>query len=102
MIWTRRVLLVLPFAIALVLNILIKVLDRDARLQHIAGLAFLFATPWGWLLDRGWPIHFQSRLADQMIVYVVILWGPALLYSACVWLLFLPLSFRQKVTRRSL
>jgi hypothetical protein len=97
MVWTKRFLLALPFAIAAVLNALMLVADRlHIRSEHIAGYGFLFATPWAWLIDYIWfglldilwrgTIHSYSCASSMG--YVAILWIPALLYSTCLWLLF--------------
>jgi hypothetical protein len=81
MFWTRRLLLLLPFAVAAVLTVLVSLADRlHLNLDHIARYGFLFAMPWAWLLDRGWFRGFHTL--------IVILWIPALLYSSCLWLLF--------------
>lgn len=83
MAWARRLVLALPFAIAAVLNVLVKIArPLHWRSEHIAGYCFLFATPWGWLLDRGWLGSFASRW-----LVLLLLWIPALLYSGCLWLL---------------
>jgi hypothetical protein len=93
--WPKRLLLVSPFAVAAVLTALIIIADRlHLRSEHIAGFAFLFGTPWAWLLDRGWVGSIQSRWAESLISYAVILWIPALLYSACVWLLLHGLGYK--------
>jgi hypothetical protein len=55
--------------------------------QHIAGLAFLFGTPWAWLLEHDWFGNRHSLWLDHLIAYAVILWVPAVLYSASLWLL---------------
>ena len=64
MIWLRRILLTVPFAIAAVLNVLVLSADRlHLHREHVAGLGFLFGAPWAWLLDRGWVPdyhHLQS------------------------------------------
>jgi len=87
MIWIKRLLPALPFAIAVVLTVLMSIADRF-RLseEHIAGSGFLFATPWAWLLDHDWFGHVHSRRLEAVIVYATILWIPALLYSGCFWL----------------
>jgi hypothetical protein len=81
MFWTRRVLLSLPFAVAAVLTVLVTFADRlHLNLERVAGYGLLFATPWAWLLNRGWFSGFHPL--------IVVLWIPALLYSGCVWLFF--------------
>jgi len=94
--WIRRFLITLPFAIAAVLNVLLIAADRlNLNRQHVAGYGFLFATPWGWLLDRGWFPHIHNRPLMALIGYALFLWIPAALYSGCLWLLFFGLGFRR-------
>ena len=89
MVWTKRFLLALPFAIAAALNVLMLVADRfHLRSEHIAGYGFLFGTPWAWLLDHGWFGGARSRWLIALEVYLVVLWIPAALYSCCIWLVF--------------
>lgn len=86
-IWTKQMLLALPFAVAGLLTVLAIFADRlSLNLERIAGYAFLFGTPWAWLLDRAW-------FGATLISYAAILWIPALLYSCCLWLLFRGLEF---------
>jgi hypothetical protein len=85
----------LPFAVAAILN----TLEAIARPMHwyserFDGYCFLFATPWAWLLDRGWFGTTHNSLLDSILAAVVIIWISALLYSACIWLLFRLLGFR--------
>ena len=88
MTWLRRILLALPFAMAMVLTVLISSADRlHLRSERIAGYGFLFGTPWAWLLDHDWFGNVHSRWVESLISYAVILWIPALLYFACLWLL---------------
>jgi hypothetical protein len=88
MTWARRILLAVPFALATVLTVLISCADRlHLRGQRMAGYGFAFGTPWAWLLDRGWLGDVHSRFLQMLSVYAVILWIPAILYSACLWLL---------------
>ena len=95
MIWTKRLLLASPFAVAAALTALMIVADRfHLRSKHIAGFAFLFGAPWAWLLDHDWFGNLHSRWAESLITYAVILWIPALLYSACLWLILRGLGFR--------
>jgi len=94
MIWTRRILVTLPFAIAAVLNVLMNVADRfQMRREHIAGYGFLFFTPWTWVLDRDWFGKVRTPWLEALITYAIILWLPALLYSGCLWLLIRALRF---------
>ena len=93
--WSKRLLLASPFAVAVALTVLMIVVDRlHLRSEHIAGFAFLFGAPWAWLLDHDWFGNLHSRWAESLITYAVILWIPALLYSACLWLILRGLGFR--------
>jgi len=93
MAWFRRILLTVPFAIAAVLNVLILNADRfHFHREHIAGYVFLFGTPWAWLLDRGWGPDYHHHRMQLLFGYAILLWIPALLYSGCLWLLFLGLA----------
>jgi hypothetical protein len=90
MIWVKRILLSLPFALAAGLTVLISFSDRlHLRAERIAGYGFAFGTPWAWLLDHDWFGNLHSRWVESLITYAVLLWVPALLYSACLWLLLL-------------
>lgn len=90
----RRALLLLPFAVAGLLNVLVIVArPLHWRTQHFAAYFFLFGTPWAWLLDRGWIGSVHSRWAMALAGYAVLLWIPALLYSGCLWLLMRILGF---------
>ena len=94
MAWTRRALLTVPLLIAALLNVLLIVArPLHWRSEHIAGYGFLFLTPWAWLLDRGWFDTVNSKWLENLIAYLLILWTPALLYSACFWLLFRAAQF---------
>jgi hypothetical protein len=95
MIWARRILLAVPFATATVLTVLISFSDRlHLRSERMAGYGFAFGTPWAWLLDHDWFGNVHSRWVESLIIYAVLLWIPALLYSACLWLLLRVLGFR--------
>jgi hypothetical protein len=88
MAWTKRLVLALPFAVAAVLNVLVKIArPLHWRSEHSAGYCFLFGAPWGWLLDHGWFATFASRWLE-----LILLWIPALLYSACLWLMMRALA----------
>jgi hypothetical protein len=83
-----RAMLALPFLVAGLLNVLLIVArPLHWRSEHIEAYVFSFSTPWAWLLDRGWFPRVNSRWLETLIVYLVILWIPALLYSVCFWLL---------------
>jgi hypothetical protein len=46
MIWAKRILLTVPFAVAAVLTVLLTFADRlHIRPQRVAGYSFLFLTP---------------------------------------------------------
>ena len=101
MAWFRRILLTLPFAVAAALTILMQNADRLHLIpERIAGYGFAFGTPWAWLLDRGWVPDYHHHTLQLMLGYAVILWIPALLYSGCLWLLFLGFARLRTVTSR--
>ena len=88
MIWLRRFVVALPFAVAAVLTVFTAFADRlHLRLEKVAGYGFLFFYPWAWLLDHDWFGHSHIRWVQSLIAYTVILWLPAILYSACLALL---------------
>jgi hypothetical protein len=84
----KRLLMALPFAIATLLTVLL-VLARPLHwhTEHVAVYCFVFAAPWVWLIERGWFGDVHSRWAQAVVGYTLLLWIPALLYSACLWLL---------------
>jgi hypothetical protein len=99
-IWVRRVVLAIPFAVACLLTVLVNIArPLHWRSEHIAGYCFLFATPWGWLLDRGWFGGVSIRWLNIVLAHMVLLWGPALLYSGCLWLLLRALRFGRRSPR---
>jgi len=78
-----------PFVIAAVLNVLMLYAGRlHLRGEYVAGYGFLFGTPWAWLLDRGWVPDYHHHGMQLLFGYAIILWIPPLLYSGCLWLLF--------------
>ena len=98
--WADRLLIALPFVIAGVLNVLSISASRfHLHSEDFAGYGFLFATPWAWLVDRGWFENVHSRSLELFIGYALILWIPATLYSACLWLLVV--GIRRLATRRA-
>ena len=102
MVWLRRLLLTIPFVIAAVLNTLMFVADRfHLNGQRIAGYGFLFGTPWAWLVDRFFwhPSLIYHRQLALVVGTIAILWVPAALYSACLWLLLR--GFRYAADSRS-
>ena len=93
MIWFKRLLIILPFVMAVFLNILVlisKLLHLNN--QHIEGYGFLFGAPWGWLTDRGWFEDVHIKWIKQLVIYLIILWIPACLYSGSIWLGFKTVS----------
>ncbi len=98
--WIKRLLLAAPFIVALVLNMLMVRAEHFhlyRESQHIAGYGFLFSTPWSWLIDSIWfglfdslwRQHVRAQWLTSSMGYVAILWIPAALYSASLWLLLL-------------
>ncbi len=86
----RLIVLATPFVIAFALNVLVLASDHlTLRREHIAGLCFLFGTPWAWLLDQGW----FGNVNNQFAFFAVILWVPAMLYSASLWILVCAVRF---------
>ena len=90
--WIKRLLLAAPFIVAFLLNALMVRADhlhlyREG--EHMAGYGFLFATPWGWVVDHLWPgfLHIHNRWMRDSLGYLALLWIPAALYSASLWLL---------------
>lgn len=89
----RLVLLLLPFLVAALLNVLS---DSD-RIEH---LAMLFYTPWAWLLDSAInPVLVPKML--PLFLYIFILWIPAFLYSACIGIILLAASYAKNRASRS-
>lgn len=83
----RRLVIASPFAVASVLNLVSLVTHRlHWNPQHIAGYGFLFAAPWGWLID-GLFVSVHNRWLTALYGYTVMLWVPAVLYAVCLWLL---------------
>lgn len=94
MIWVKRILLSLPLVLAAGLTVLIIFSDRfHLRSERIAGYGFAFGTPWAWLLDHDWFGNLHSRWVESLVTYAVVLWVPAVLYSAGLWLLLRVLGF---------
>jgi hypothetical protein len=84
--WARRILVAAPFAVATVLTVLMGFADQlHLRSERVAGYGFLFATPWAWLLDHIPEPIVHTRWLRSLIGYAIILWIPAVLYSACLW-----------------
>jgi hypothetical protein len=94
MIWVKRIMLSFPFAIAAALTAMLAVARHfPMRREHLAGYAFLFATPWAWLLDHNWFGGSNAAWFERFINYMVILWIPALLYAVCLWLLLKGIAY---------
>ena len=94
-IWVRRILLMMPFGMAATLNTVVAIArPMHWRTEHVAGYCFLFMTPWAWLLDRGWIPGIQSKILNSILAALFILWIPALLYSASIWLILRFARFR--------
>jgi hypothetical protein len=88
--WTKRSVVALPLAIAASLNLLMVAVGTfHLRREHLAGYGFLFASPCAWLIDHLWSENGLHRLLGPLAGYVIILWIPAVLYAACLWLLFI-------------
>ena len=88
--WIKQLLLAAPFIVALLLNALMVRADYlHLYREHIAGYGFLFATPWGWVVDHigSGFLHIHNRWMRDSVGYLVFLWLPAVLYSASLWLL---------------
>lgn len=84
----RGPLLAVPFVVAGVLNALLLAPERfHWHGEHIAAYAFLFGSPWAWLLDRGWIPFPHNRFLLHVLGFGILLWVPAALYSCCIWLL---------------
>src|SRR5580700_11847665 len=92
MVWMRRMFIAFPFIIAATLTVLMSTVSR-VHAQRVSGYGFLFGAPWAWLLDRGWLGNVHSRWVEALIAYTLLLWIPALLYSACLWLLLRGFEF---------
>jgi hypothetical protein len=97
----KRLLLCLPFAIAVFLNVLMLLAD-GLQLPHeqVVGYGFAFAAPWNWLLD----FLFSSRTLGrghlwqrELEGYAIFLWIPAALYSLSLWIVLR--IFRTGVSR---
>lgn len=88
--WLKRFLLLLPFLIAATLTLLTARAEIAHRnTQHLIGYGFLFGAPWSWFIDRiAFLPQFHSYALRAAIGYIFILWIPAGLYSASLWLLF--------------
>ena len=96
----RRVIVALPFVVALTLNIWALVTDPlHLSRRSIEKYVFLFATPWGWLLDRGW-FYSNHKWLERIIGYFLLFWGPAMLYAGCLWLLFTGAAMVKRASSR--
>lgn len=95
----RRLFLIVPFAIAAVLTVLVPNANR-LRLRHVEGYGFLFATPWGWLIERIWLPDLHHHRIYLLFGYAILFWIPALLYSGSLWLLFRGLAELKNIRQR--
>lgn len=93
--WTNRLLVALPFAIAALLNAIMVGVDHlHLHLDYIARYGFVFSGPWNGLVnfaDITNRLNVQNAWLRGFILFVALLWIPAVLYSACVWLLLVVL-----------
>ncbi len=91
----NRLLVAVPFAVAALLNaVMVGVVHLHIRLDYIARYGFVFSGPWAWIVNVGDitnRLNVQNRWLGGFIAYVALLWIPAVLYSACVWLLIVVL-----------
>ena len=95
---TKRILLALPFGIAAILNALVQMSDLlHLRGEQVVKYCYLFCTPWIWLIDHHWAWKGQSLQLKFLMLYIALLWIPALLYSASLALLFWALAQRRPV-----
>jgi hypothetical protein len=70
--------------------LMIGVEHLHLRLEYIARYGFSFGGPWAWLVnvaDITNHLNVQNQWLGGLVAYVALLWIPAVLYSACVWLL---------------
>lgn len=84
----RDLVLLLPFGIAGLATIFLSIADRlRPGTDQLAQLSFVFAKPWAWLLDFG-AVPGLSHSTRGLGLYVLLLWIPAALYSAALWVVF--------------
>jgi hypothetical protein len=75
MIWPKRIMLAVPFAISAALTAMLAFANHyPVRHEHLAGYAFLFGTPWAWLLDHNWYGGSHPQWLEHLIIYMLILW----------------------------
>jgi len=85
--WLKPLLLALPFALAAALNVLLWASDHyHWRILLITHYAFLFGTPWGHLLGELPIPNPRSHFLQLLLGYSLVLWVPAALYCACLWI----------------
>ncbi len=95
----KRVLLLLPFAVAARLTILVSLADTlHLRGQRIAGYGFAFGAPWGWMFER--LPTLQSRFWQSIELYAVVLWFPAVMYCALFWCLLRTIEYATHIRRQ--
>src|SRR5215475_1433541 len=98
MVWLKRFLLLLPFFITTLLTELIVRADHlHQSKQHLVGYGFLFGSPWAWLIDSVGLPQPHNYWVQAALGYLFVLWIPAVLYSASIWLLF---TLIERLTRR--
>lgn len=86
--WIRPSVLLLPFVIASILTVRGLFSDALHLSRHTTEkYGFAFAAPWAWLLDHDWFGSHRGRWPEALILYLVLLWIPATLYSACLWMI---------------
>ena len=82
--WMRRVVLALPFTIALGLNLWSEFGQRGDKRIEVYG--FAFGIPWAWIFDQPFPYgRTLPNWLNSLMTCIVILWGPALMYSLTLW-----------------
>jgi len=85
----KPLLLALPFAFAAGLNYLMWAADRyhwRGRLI-VTHYVFLFGTLWARLLGELPIPNPRSHFLQLVLGYALVLWIPAALYCACLWML---------------
>jgi len=100
--WIRRSVMLLPFAFAGIFTTRSLFGDALHLSRHTTEkYGFLFATPWAWLLDHYWFGSPNSRWLETLTIYLVLLWIPAALYSACLWMIMQLLTLGIRSRKRT-
>jgi hypothetical protein len=93
-------LLAMPLLAAAAINVLHAYsVELYLKREHIAGYAFLFAFPWGWVIrviDRLPDVGSNHRTLSIILSYVYILWVPAVLDSVSIFAIFKLIDRRRK------